>query len=498
MYKTLFILITCCISSISYSQIGIGTTNPHSSAILDIESTTKGFLLPRLTHVERNNIINPAIGLMIYNSDLKCLNVFNEDDEWTLIGCSSSVPPPPLLPSNVVFEADLIKSISSIYDEDYLPYNVPTSEANTDSGVNGNANADGSNESITIDFQGVLTTSGIEVNIPYTVIGGAPISIDAFSLIADILPEHTENNSSNSKVEFSYPAQTISGSGYIQAHIKSVGTDLLIKKLDINAGLGTAPDYGITLAHFVIALDDQGNTGFIKLKALSGIIDRNFSDSDPLHRFVYLPVVLSDTSIWLNNNLGANYSDYNNGIFNPNTQAQSATDFNAYGSIFQWGRKADGHELITYTTSNSANSTTVETVLSDNPSHGNFIQGGAASDYDWRVNNDQTLWDLESSLNNPCPKGYVVPTVDEFQTMIVRQNLLDNIDLKFSRPGSRTGWTTDGAFHNTGLSSIYWASNPFASVPLSRANRVQIGGVTPGNSESRRSFGHPVRCFKEL
>ncbi len=55
----------------SYSQsIGIGTTTPDSSALLELNSTTKGFLIPRMSEVQRNNIINPAEGLVVYQNNL--------------------------------------------------------------------------------------------------------------------------------------------------------------------------------------------------------------------------------------------------------------------------------------------------------------------------------------------------------------------------------------------------------------------------------------------
>ncbi|MGB4850083.1 MAG: ice-binding family protein [Saprospiraceae bacterium] len=52
---------------ITIAQVGIGTTTPDPSAVLDLVSTTRGFLMPRLTTTERNAILNPAAGLMIYN-----------------------------------------------------------------------------------------------------------------------------------------------------------------------------------------------------------------------------------------------------------------------------------------------------------------------------------------------------------------------------------------------------------------------------------------------
>ena len=53
----------------TYSQVGIGTTSPDISSILDIESDAKGILIPRMTTAERNLIADPANGLLLYNTD---------------------------------------------------------------------------------------------------------------------------------------------------------------------------------------------------------------------------------------------------------------------------------------------------------------------------------------------------------------------------------------------------------------------------------------------
>ncbi len=51
-------------------QVGIGTTVPDISSALDISSSSKGFLMPRLSTEERSNILLPANGLMVYNTTL--------------------------------------------------------------------------------------------------------------------------------------------------------------------------------------------------------------------------------------------------------------------------------------------------------------------------------------------------------------------------------------------------------------------------------------------
>lgn len=53
----------------SNGALGLGTITPHPSAKLDIQSTTKGVLLSRMTQAQRNAISNPALGLLIFQTD---------------------------------------------------------------------------------------------------------------------------------------------------------------------------------------------------------------------------------------------------------------------------------------------------------------------------------------------------------------------------------------------------------------------------------------------
>lgn len=66
-----FLIIFIIIFSGNFLQaqgVGIGTTNPHSSAALDISNSTKGFLPPLLSQNVRLAIINPAEGLLVYDT----------------------------------------------------------------------------------------------------------------------------------------------------------------------------------------------------------------------------------------------------------------------------------------------------------------------------------------------------------------------------------------------------------------------------------------------
>lgn len=78
------------------TSVGVGTATPVPSALLDITSTTQGFLTPRMTAVQRNAIVAPATGLLIYNTGTSLFNYWdgiswveidsNATSEWLLDG----------------------------------------------------------------------------------------------------------------------------------------------------------------------------------------------------------------------------------------------------------------------------------------------------------------------------------------------------------------------------------------------------------------------------
>jgi hypothetical protein len=64
--KIVFLLL---VSFYAFSQTGIGTTTPNASAKLEIASTDKGLLIPRMTAAQRAAIVTPANGLLVYQTD---------------------------------------------------------------------------------------------------------------------------------------------------------------------------------------------------------------------------------------------------------------------------------------------------------------------------------------------------------------------------------------------------------------------------------------------
>ena len=98
---SLVFLVTIFAVAFSFAQnvaINADGTLPNSSAILDVSSTTKGFLPPRMTLDQRNLIILPANGIIIYQTDYVTGLYVNQGTSsapnWQLIGPAVPVASP--------------------------------------------------------------------------------------------------------------------------------------------------------------------------------------------------------------------------------------------------------------------------------------------------------------------------------------------------------------------------------------------------------------------
>jgi hypothetical protein len=81
----LTVLVFCLFTSISMAQVGIGTNIPAPSAQLDVTSTERGFLPPRMTTAQRDLIASPATGLLIFQTDNTAGYYFYDGTAW--VGC---------------------------------------------------------------------------------------------------------------------------------------------------------------------------------------------------------------------------------------------------------------------------------------------------------------------------------------------------------------------------------------------------------------------------
>ena len=189
---------------------------------------------------------------------------------------------------------------------------------------------------------------------------------------------------------------------------------------------------------------------------------------------------------WMNRNLGASQ------------QATSSTDYLAYGALFQWGRAADGHECITWTSSTNGtpqSSTTSTLATSDTPGHGNFITNGN-SPYDWRSPQNTNLWQGVSGTNNPCPSGYRLPTAAEWEaerTSWSTNNAAGAFASPLKLPVAGYRYFSNGSLYNVNTNGYYWSS----TVDGSNSRNLYFGSSNANVGWSYRASGFSVRCIKD-
>jgi hypothetical protein len=84
--RVLFVLFACMWCHFGAAQgIKISPSNPgppQPSAVLELQSTQQGFLPPRLSTAQRNAIVSPALGLVIFNTDKDCIEFYTQSQGW--------------------------------------------------------------------------------------------------------------------------------------------------------------------------------------------------------------------------------------------------------------------------------------------------------------------------------------------------------------------------------------------------------------------------------
>ncbi|PWN57943.1 hypothetical protein C1634_025155, partial [Chryseobacterium viscerum] len=400
------------------------------------------------------------------------------------------------IPANITLAQNRMYMVASIYDKDYLPYTAPAGAATSSTQA-----ADGTNESVTVNVQGNITTTGVMVTIPVTATGSGTLS--AYSTTITVSADKTEDGISRdlmlSWTSQAYTSVTTS----ITATIKAIGGTLNAKKLDINAGIGN-DTLGILLGQFMYPYNNAGNITNYNIRDIAGIPDKVFATPQQ-RRMLYLPIVAEDGNIWLNNNLGASYSNVDHPSFNLAQQATSSYDLLSYGSRFQWGRRPDGHELIDWINNSPPGAYVgklrfgTSTFRSDLPTNVFFIIN-ALWNGDWRVTTDLTLWASESSPNNPCPLGFRVPKYEEFKNLFsyltINNYPIDaafNSTLKISvgpsvtheygvLSGNNGYWASNTLNEGQNFSALMYLQQPFPAMQIAKEPRAN---------------GLAVRCIKD-
>ena len=180
---------------------------------------------------------------------------------------------------------------------------------------------------------------------------------------------------------------------------------------------------------------------------------------------------------WMDRNLGAS------------RVATDSTDALAYGDLYQWGRFSDGHQCRTSNTTTTLSST-------DNPGHGNFIIT-SNTPYDWRSPQNDDLWHGLSGINNPCPRGYRLPTEVELNIELGSWGAKSNgtgafnSPLKLTKAGGRN--YGNGSLLDVGTKGYYWSS----TVSGIGSQLLEFDYISASITNHSRASGRSVRCIRD-
>lgn len=187
---------------------------------------------------------------------------------------------------------------------------------------------------------------------------------------------------------------------------------------------------------------------------------------------------------WLDRNLGA-----------PNA-ANAYNDFANYGDAFQWGRGADGHQLTNRTATSAGttgvNGTESALATSDAPGHNKFILT-SSSPFDWRNPKNDNLWQGINGVNNPCPTGFRVPTIEEWTAENLGMAAAAYTQLKLTLGGHRLG---TGAHSNTTAFGYYWSSSISPTTQANASFQRIATSFASQQLDEPRGMAQLCRCIK--
>lgn len=495
-------------------RIGVNIDLPKSSLHIGRHTgipanSPQGLILPHLSTEQRDEFERTKLtnGLMIFNTTKNCIDWWN-GTKWTCTdGTQADIPLPPTTPISLpnIEIGNSMYWFSSIYDDDYLSnatstptLAIPTAPASLAVQAADGVASGGTHEPI-LNVQGKIPAkeNALEVVLPINVITAG--TLPAFTTSIKIPAQYTKNNQGGiATLSWEQGAkQTRSYTQYIIAKIYAENEEIELKQLDLVAGLGN-DHLGIFMGSFKYPrtkAESEGAkanwTGHYDLRLISGIPDKHFNKLTNIspegeqyrHRFIYAPTYIPNMDVnftgqtYLNNNLGANYANIHHEQFNSGQQAKTPTDHHAYGSLGQWGRVFDGHELMTWVNGTS-----------------NGLPNKTTYNVGWH-----TLAELTQFYDN-CPAGWKTPTQTELLSLrdIASSSSLNASDKGYFAGGLRipmSGLGNSGSLNSVGSYYNLWSSTPNTS-----STAYSLNGNTSSNSFSggyNRFVASTYRCLKE-
>ena len=523
---------------LSFAQtgnVGVNTTTPD--AVLEVYSTTKGVLVPRLTTAQRDAMVSPLNsankvqeGTIIYNLDQHCLqyNVAptGNTPNWVGYGCGGVVVTPGSITNlncagatttGTLTSGTAASGVSSVISYTGGNGGSHSGQTVTSTGVTGltaklaaGSFATGTGN-LTYTITGKPASSGtasFAINI-----GGQPCTLTRTVAATITVASPTyQGTSVINTTGIGYNGENIPAGSTITVQVTvteptsynfsatHAGTGLVYSATGSFAAAGTYPvvlqNNGVAIpwdTYGVLTMPLTGASNSINL------VPRIDIKSIPASATAIVNVTYG-TQTWMDRNLGAR------------RVATAINDVLSYGNHYQWGRPADGHEITVWNGDTPTNGrgfadATALGALSatTTPGHPNFILTNAGT-YDWLATQaDPDRW--ATANQGPCPAGYHVPTeaqwatADAFNggaatnggTTVGWDNNTETYNSALKLPSAGYRPSFNNSLYSQGSAGRYWSS----TVSGTNARYLEFLSVAASTRDDERAYGLTVRCLKD-
>ena len=533
------------LGSVAQAQVGINTADPKATLHVKSKnpaSGVEGIVYPHATQaeIESWNKADIEEGTIVWNTDQKCLEYF-ANNKWNN-NCNGGgrrfIPTPGYkIGSHTRF-------LTSVRDDNYTIPGDPDKNINIEAVASWTEDTSSGSDVLLdhSDDQYLRQWQGLSIAIPIEVVGSGTYYLQQYTSPPVTVTAEKTADGQEHQLELYWDAQNVdANTKYIKAYIRIKSGSLALKRLDVQKGLG-ADRKGLELAKFEYFNDaSQTTKSYVELRVVPVILDKYFgkktrdyaAGGSPApwandayeHQFIYFPVHSKNGFAYLQHNLGAEVTNVKNrhNVFNPDdigykdysgsslsNVGRLYSNYTHYkmgkyaGSLFQWQRMADGHELIDWMSMSNTmyNSGTLPASVYNGTVNYNNISGAKPTWLNARTNKQilnptSTEWswvhdsvnpdananpnhpDLQhwkpTGANMPCPVGYVLDNnignmnMDEYQNIGGNSFSSDN----FYNPFVITGHSQPGNY-SIGLSG--WNSN------------CQYGSPSQGNVGAQYDF----------
>ena len=106
LFITSILIIACLTGTSVIAQVAVNTdgSSADPSAMLDVKSTDKGILIPRMDSLQRVSIAGPATGLLVYQTDATSGFYFYNGTEWVCLNSNTTTIPDELKTCQVLID----------------------------------------------------------------------------------------------------------------------------------------------------------------------------------------------------------------------------------------------------------------------------------------------------------------------------------------------------------------------------------------------------------